>query len=185
MGKSAAGRLLRDRGVPVVDTDDLARQVVEQGKPALAEIQAAFGPDVLAPDGQLRRDVLASLVFADPAARRRLETILHPRIRRLWKDQMEAWAAEGRPLGVVVIPLLFETAAEQELDRVVCVACSARAQRERLAQRGWSNEQIEQRVQAQMPVEKKMSLAHYVIWSEGPLDVHARQWDAVLGKFSQ
>ena len=184
MGKSTAADLFRARGVPVVDTDELARQLVEPGQPALAEVLAAFGPHLAGPDGQLRRDQLARLVFADPAARKRLESILHPPIRARWRAQVETWRAEGRPLAVVVIPLLFETGAEAELDITVCVACSAATKRRRLLARGWSPEQIEQRLQAQWPIEKKIASADYVIWTEADLDLHAAQIDRILRSLS-
>jgi dephospho-CoA kinase len=180
MGKSTSAQLLRDRGVRVVDTDDLARQVVEPGQPALVEIQEAFGAGIIEPDGQLRRDKLAGLVFADAAVRTRLENILHPRIRALWRAQFEVWRAEGRVLAVVVIPLLFETRAEALLDATICVACSATTQRERLLARGWSSEQIEQRLQAQWPIEQKMAQANYLVWTEAGLDVHAAQIERIL-----
>jgi dephospho-CoA kinase len=180
MGKSTSAQLLRARGVPVVDTDDLARQIVEPGQPALAEVLAAFGPQFAGPDGQLRRGELARRVFADPAARRQLEDILHPRIRALWRAQVEAWRAEGRPFAVVVIPLLFETKAEAELDATICVACSAPTQQQRLRARGWSPEQIEQRFQAQWPVETKITRADYLVWTEADLEVHAAQIDRIL-----
>jgi dephospho-CoA kinase len=180
MGKSTAAQLLVTRGVAVVDTDDLARQVVEPGEPALAEVRAAFGPQITGPDGRLRRDELARRVFADPAARTRLESILHPRIRALWRAQVQIWRAEGRPLAVVVIPLLFETQAEAELDATICVACSAAAQYQRLLARGWPPEQIEQRLQAQWPAERKMARADYVVWSEAGLDVQAAQIERIL-----
>jgi dephospho-CoA kinase len=181
MGKSTSAQLLRDRGVPVVDTDDLARQVVEPGQSGLAEIRETFGPQVLGLDGHLRRNELARQVFADPAARRRLEDILHPRIRALWRAQVEDWRAEGQPLAVVVIPLLFETKAEAELDKIICVACSAATQQQRLQARGWAPEQIEQRLRAQWPVHKKMAAADYLVWTEAGLDVHAAQMERVLG----
>jgi len=180
MGKSASAQLLCSRGIPVVDTDDLARQVVEPGRPALAEVQNAFGPEIAGPDGQLRRDELARRVFADPAARKRLEDILHPRIRALWRARMEAWRVAGRPLAVVVIPLLFETSAEAELDATICVACTLPTQRQRLLARGWSPTDIEQRLRAQWPVEVKMARADYLVWTEADLDVHAAQLDRIL-----
>ena len=180
MGKSASAQLLRACGVAVVDTDDLARQVVEPGQPALAEVREVFGPDIIGPDGCLRRDELARRVFGDPAARAQLENILHPRIRALWRAQMEAWRAAGRPLAVVVIPLLFETQAEAELDATICIACSAATQHQRLLDRGWSPEQIAQRLQAQLPTEAKMARANYLVWTEAGLDVHAAQLDRIL-----
>jgi dephospho-CoA kinase len=182
MGKSASLQLLQTRGIAVVDTDDLGRELVEPGQPALAEIREAFGPDVVGADGRLCRAKLAQRVFADPAARGRLEGILHPRIRRLWRAQFEAWRAEGRPLAVVVIPLLFETGAEGEVDAVLCAACSAATQQQRLLARGWAASQIRQRIQAQWPAEKKIALADYVIWTEGSMEVHAQQLDRVLGR---
>jgi dephospho-CoA kinase len=180
MGKSTCAKLLAQRSIPVVDTDDLARQVVEPGQPALTEISNLFGPDILDSEGRLRRDQLARRVFADSAARRQLEAILHPRIRDLWRAQMEKWRSERQPLAVVVIPLLFETQAERELDLTLCVACSQATARQRLAARGWSLEQISQRIHAQLPVEQKMTKANYVIWSEGGMDVHEAQLDWVI-----
>ena len=184
MGKSTSAQLVRARGVPVVDTDDLARQIVEPGQPALAEVLTAFGPQFAGPDGQLRREELARRVFTDPAARRQLEDILHPRIRALWHAQVETWRAEGRPLAVVVIPLLFETKAEVELDATICIACSAATQQQRLRARGWSPEQIEQRLQAQWPMETKMARADYVVWTEADLDLHAAQIERILRRLA-
>jgi dephospho-CoA kinase len=180
MGKSACAELLRAKKIPVVDTDDLAREVVQRGQPALAEIRAAFSDAVIGPDGQLRRGELARRVFADPLARQQLEAILHPRIRALWRAQVDAWRAEGHRVAAVVIPLLFETGAEKGLDATLCVACSAATQRERLQKRGWPPEQLRQRIEAQWPVDQKMALANYVIWSEGDLELHAAQLDRIL-----
>jgi len=91
MGKSTAAEFLRTRGAQIVDTDELARQLVQPGQPALTEIQTEFGKKVIAPDGQLRRKELAEIIFADAAARKKLETILHPRIRERWLAQVEIW----------------------------------------------------------------------------------------------
>ncbi len=180
MGKSTAGKLLQDWGVALVDSDILARQVVEPGQPALSEIQQAFGPEIVGADGRLRRGELARRVFGDSAALKRLEEILHPRIRQLWQAQVEAWRAEGRPLAVVVVPLLFETGAGPNFDAVVCIACSAASQYERLRARGWDREQIEKRIQAQWPVERKMELANYVAWSEGTVETLAEQLRRII-----
>jgi dephospho-CoA kinase len=180
MGKSTAAEILRGRKVPVVDTDELARALVQPGEPALAEIQKVFGPEIIAPDGQLRRAELARIVFSDPAGREKLEAILHPRIRAVWLAQAETWRAENRPLGVVVIPLLFETHAESSFDKIICVACTAGSQQERLRARGWSTEQIRQRIAAQWPVEQKIARADFVVWTEGTLDVHRLQWGQIL-----
>ena len=182
MGKSTAAQFLRVRGAQVVDADELARQLVQPGQPALAEIQTEFGKKVVAPEGRLRRDELARIVFADAAARKKLETILHPRIRERWLAQFEIWRRESRALAVVVIPLLFETRAEPHFNKIICVACSAATQRERLLARGWTPEQIQQRLAAQWPVEQKISRADFVVWTEGALDAHAQQLERIFVK---
>lgn len=179
MGKSFTDSLLQKHGIPVTDTDLLARQLVQPGQPALDEIRQTFGQDFIAPDGQLRRADLARLVFADPNARLRLEAILHPKIRQLWRAKVEAKSGKV-PLVVVVIPLLFETSAEEEFDATICVACSSSTQRQRLLHRGWSPEQIEQRIQAQWPIEEKIARADFVIWTEAGFDVHEQQLDRIL-----
>lgn len=180
MGKSAAADCLRARGIAVVDSDVISRQVVEPGQPALAELRAAFGPEIIGADGQLDRAAMARRVFADAEARKQLEGILHPRIRAIWQPQVVAWRAEGRPTGVAVIPLLFEIGAQAHFDRTICVACSTAIQRERLRARGWNDEQISQRIAAQWPVEKKMAAADYVVWAEGGLDVLAKQLKRII-----
>jgi len=182
MGKSTAAVTLSAHGVPVVDTDELARQLVQPRQPALAEIQNLFGKGIVASDGQLRRDELARIVFADAAARRKLEAILHPRIRQGWLAQLEVLRKENYNLAVVVIPLLFETQAELHFDKIICAACSAAAQHERLVTRGWGVEQIKHRIAAQLPVEQKIARAHFVIWTEGLLEVQHRQVGQILQK---
>jgi dephospho-CoA kinase len=180
MGKSTAAEMLRQRGLPVADSDALARQLVEPGQPALAEIAHRFGPEMIGLDGRLRRDLLAERVFSDAARRKELEAILHPRIRRAWLTQLDAWREAGAERGVVVVPLLYEVDAAGEFDRIICVACSTATQAERLRERGWTQEQIRSRQQAQWPVEEKMARAHFVVWSEGGLEVLAAQLERIL-----
>lgn len=180
MGKTAAGNLLLQRGLPVIDTDLLARQVVEPGQPALQEIERAFGSPLIGPDGRLQRDELARIVFSDPAARLKLEEITHPRIRELWEAQVESWRQHRAASAIVIVPLLFETGAETRMDATICVACTAATQRRRLLERGWSAEQIEKRLSAQWPIEKKMARADYVAWSEGGLEVLRQQLDRIF-----
>src|ERR1039457_1036323 len=117
----------------------------------------------------------AQIVDTDEHARKKLEAILHPCIRERWLAQVEAWRGENRALAVVVIPLLFETRAESHFDKIICVACSAVTQHERLLARGWTPKQIEQRLAAQWPVEQKIPRADFVVWTDGALDAHARQ----------
>jgi len=182
MGKSTAARFFRERGAQIVDTDELARRLVQPGQPALAAIQSVFGKRVISLTGELNRAELAQIVFADADARKKLEAILHPLIREQWFAQIEAWRGENYPLAVVVIPLLFETRAESHFDKIICAACSTVAQRERLLARGWTPEQIEQRIAAQMPVEKKIARADFVIWTDGLPDVHAQQIERMVAR---
>jgi dephospho-CoA kinase len=181
MGKSTAGELLRRQGAAVLDTDTLARQLVEPGQPALAEILEKFGPSVFLPDGRLDREQLARKVFSDPAARGDLEAILHPRIRAAWSREAQNWRAAGLACGAVVIPLLFETRAAPLFDATLCVACSAATQARRLRERGWDAAQIKQRLEAQWPVERKIALADYVVWTDTTLEAHAAQLLRVIG----
>lgn len=180
MGKSTSARILVRRGVPAIDTDVIAREMVEPGQPALAEVVAAFGPDVLDASGNLRRGALAETVFSSPEKLKQLEAILHPRIRDRWLAQSERWRRENQRAGVVVIPLLFETNAQAHFDAVICTACSAATQRERLRERGWSERQMEQRTAAQWPVEKKIAGANHVVWTEGDLALHEGQLEQIF-----
>lgn len=180
MGKSTAARLLAKRGLPVVDSDDLAREVVAPGQPALEEITEIFGAEFIV-DSKLDRQRMAAAVFGDDAARVRLEAIIHPRVRKLWQGRIKQWRAKEMPIGAVVIPLLFEVGAETEMDTVLCLACTAKTQRERLRARGWDDDQIAARIGAQMDIARKMELADHVLWNEGTLGALAAQLERIVG----
>ena len=180
MGKSTAARLLKKAGLPVVDSDDLAREVVQPGTDALAEIAAEFGEGFLNTDGSMNRVKMASTVFQDDAARKRLEAIIHPRVRVGWEKQIEQWREQKRPVGVVVIPLLFEVDLQDSFDAVVCVACTANTQRARLRERNWDDAQITARIAAQMDIAQKMDLADHVLWNEGAPELLMDQMKEIL-----
>lgn len=180
MGKSTAASWLRDQGLPLVDTDDLAREVVTPGSPGLAEVVAVFGAGILLDDGSLDRPALASRVFSEPEDRRRLEAILHPRIHALWQAAAGRWRGEAEAVGFVVIPLLFEKGYAGEFDATVTVACTRTSQRRRLQDRGWTDAQLAGRLAAQLPVEEKIGLASQVVWTEGSRQAHYRQWRRLL-----
>jgi dephospho-CoA kinase len=182
MGKTTAAEILAQRRILVIDTDQIARDVVEPGQPALAEVAGKFGADVIGADGRLRRDELAKRVFANVEARKSLEAILHPRIRAAWQAQLAEWRKQGAAVGVVVIPLLYEINVASHFDQVICLACSAETQHERLLKRGWTPEQIKQRLAAQLPIERKMTLADFVVWTEGPRELQAGQLDRILAQ---
>jgi len=180
MGKSTAARLLKKVGLPVVDSDDLAREAVHPGTEGLAEIADEFGEGFLKADGSLDRDKMASKVFQDEAARKRLEAIIHPRVRIVWEKQIDQWREQKRPVGVVVIPLLFEVDLQDSFDAVLCVACTANTQRARLRERNWDDAQITARIAAQMDIAQKMDLADHVLWNEGAPELLMDQMKEIL-----
>ena len=180
MGKSTAARLLKKAGLPVVDSDDLAREAVQPGTEGLAEIADGFGEGFLKADGSLDRDKMASTVFQDQAARKQLELIIHPRVRAVWENRIEQWREQKRPVGVVVIPLLFEVGVQDSFDAVLCVASTASTQRSRLRGRNWSDAQIAARIAAQMDIAQKMDLADHVLWNEGTPDQLGEQLNGIL-----
>jgi dephospho-CoA kinase len=131
-GKSTVADALAARGAGVIDTDRIARELTEPGAPSLARIAATFGPEVIHEDGRLDRDALRRLVFDDPDARRRLEGILHPRIK---ERMLERLAVLDAPYAVLVIPLLFETNQQNLVDRTLVVDVPEPIQIERVRQR--------------------------------------------------
>lgn len=171
-GKSTVARLFESLGVPVIDTDILAREVVAPGQPLLGQIAARFGPDVLAADGSLDRARLRSLVFGDPAARSDLEQLMHPAIRARLEEISAALAGPKHgPYQLLVIPLLVETAGRTPVDRVLVVDCSEALQIRRLQARDGSTvEQARQILSAQASREARLAAADDVIVNEGDLE---------------
>jgi dephospho-CoA kinase len=182
MGKSTVASALDRMNIPVIDTDQIARDIVAPGESALTEIRAFFGPAALRADGMLDRAALAQKVFREPEARQRLEAITHPRIRERWMTWVGLGEQQGWRLAAVVIPLLHETEARGWFDRVICVACTATTQQQRLSARGWSQDQIDARRHAQWSVERKMQGSDYVIWTEGQEDLPEIQLRHILAR---
>lgn len=168
-GKSTFAAALRARGVHVLDADAIARDVVRPGTPALAEIVAAFGADVLDGSGALDRRAVAARVFADPEARRRLEAITHPAIRRVMLEETARLATAGRDLAFYDAPLLFEVGLDAALDSVVVVWAPRELQRARaLARGGLAPEEADARLAAQLPLDEKARRADFVVANDGP-----------------
>jgi dephospho-CoA kinase len=179
-GKSTAAARLRQRGLPVIDADALAREVVAPGSPGLAEVVAAFGGGVLR-DGALDRARVASLVFADPAARQRLEAITHPRIQALRDRRVAELAAAGEPLACYEVPLLFERGLEASLRPVVVVSAPEAAQIERARRRDQATEaMVRARLAAQLPLSEKVARADHVIDNSGSIADTEAATDRVL-----
>jgi dephospho-CoA kinase len=180
-GKSTVARLLQARGIPVVSADQLARDVVAVGQPALAAIVRAFGTEYLRDDGTLDRAKLGALVFGDAGARKALEAITHPAIAREAARRIAALASEGHALVFYEIPLLFETARESMFHRTVTVAASTETQIARIVERdGLSRAEAQARIDAQMPVADKVARADHAIWNDGDLDALEREVEALL-----
>lgn len=167
-GKSTVAALFSALGVPVIDTDQLARDVVEPGQPALAEVIECFGTRALGADGRLDRAWLRQQVFADPDLRRRLEAILHPRIRA---ELASRSAAAGGSYQVWVIPLLVEGGSQDRVDRVLLVDCPAEVQLERLLARdGGDQATARAMLQAQAGRAQRRAVADDVIDNTGSPD---------------
>ncbi len=182
-GKSATSDFLCRLGLPVLDTDQVARDVVAPGTTGLDAVVRSFGSGFLDADGGLNRAAMAARVFSDPSARLELERILHPRIQERWQAWLDQRRSGGSPVAFVVIPLLFEKDYAAHFDHVVSIGCSATAQRIRLGNRGWSGDQIKARLEAQMPMEEKMKRSDAVIWNEGDLLCLDDQWKLLLDRW--
>lgn len=169
-GKSTVSRLLRERGAPIVDADQIVHQLQAPGSPLLAEIAAAFGPEVIRPNGSLDRPRLGSIVFGDPAKRRQLEAIVHPPVRaQIWAEVAQHEKA-GAQAVILDIPLLVEGGWQEQLDRVWLVWVDATTQVERLMARdGLTREGALARIGAQMPLDQKRAYADLVIDNSGSL----------------
>lgn len=167
-GKSLVADFFADLGVPVVDTDVIAREVVEPGTPALAEIAATFGTHILDDAGALDRKALREIVFGDDQRRKSLESILHPVIRE--ETFRQAASAEG-PYVIIVVPLLFESPMKGAMDRILAVDCSEETQQERLMTRDNESADQARRIMATQATRKeRLSIADDVIMNDGPPD---------------
>jgi dephospho-CoA kinase len=182
MGKSMAAEWLKDHGIPVIDSDDLARDVVRPGEPGLQKLVDHFGEEILCPDGTLDRPAVAKIVFQDTSARKFLEQTLHPLIRERWLQWKQQCEKEGEAVCVVIIPLLFETGMESDFDAVICLATTPEIQRQRLLKRGMSEEDIHRRIMNQWPIEEKMRRSQFVVENNGTPQEMAKQLEKIFLK---
>ena len=182
-GKSTVSAILRDLGAVVIDADQLARDVVAAGTAGLAAVVEEFGPGVLTADGELDRPAVADIVFADDAARRRLEAIVHPLVFEEI-TRLESEAPEG---AVVVhdIPLLAESGRADSFDAVLVVDAPPEVQLDRMVQdRGWSRAEAESRMAAQASPEERRAIATYVIDNSGSREELRRQVEEIYAKLA-
>lgn len=170
-GKSAVAGYWRGLGAHVVDADALARDAVAPGSPGLQRVVQAFGTDVLDPAGALDRPALRRIVFADPAARRRLESIVHPEVERLRLEAENRLALAGARLVVHEIPLLFEAGLQHRVDVIVLVDAPDAVRLERLVdRRGLARAEARRMIAAQQPAAEKRAQSDIVIDNDGTLD---------------
>jgi len=182
-GKSTVARLIAERGIPVLDADQLAREAVEPGQPALAEIARRWPQVLLAGDGRLDRKRLGAIVFADADARRQLEAILHPRIAELAAARAAALAAAGHQLAFYEASLLVETGRHRDFDGLVVVTASPETQIARaMARDHLTREQARARIEAQLPMADKVAVATHVIDNSGDPSATAAQVARLLGE---
>jgi dephospho-CoA kinase len=176
-GKSTVAELFAARGVPVIDTDRLAREVVAPGSPTLAAVLAAFGADYQRSDGSLDRRRLRELVFAEPARRRELEGILHPAIRAAQEREL---ATLRSPFALIAVPLLAETQQRDRFDRVLVVDCPPETQKSRLIERdGETPERADAMLAAQASRAERLAIADDVIENVGTREDLARAVDTL------
>jgi dephospho-CoA kinase len=181
-GKSTAAGRLRARGVPVIDADELAREVVAPGTGGLRDIVEAFGAGVLDTSGALDRKALARIAFADDAARAKLNAITHPRITALTLERSGELARAGEPLACYEAALIVENGAADAFRPLVVVACPEDVQLARVCARdAASAADALARIRAQKPLGEKVLVADYVIDTSGTLEASARRTDEVLG----
>jgi len=175
-GKSSVARILEALGVVVVDADQLAREAVAPGVEAYCSIVDEFGDGILNTDRSINRQALAKIVFADSAARRRLERITHPAIARLAEERLTALRNAGTPVVVYMAPLLIEAGVTSRVDEIWVVYADRETQVVRLMLRdGLSRDEAQQRLAAQMPMEEKRALGRIVIDNSGTPEETERQ----------
>jgi dephospho-CoA kinase len=182
-GKSTVADMFAELGVPVIDTDVIARDVVRPGGPALEEIREAFGDGVIAADGTLDRPAMRAIVFSDDAARRQLEAILHPRIGEATRQQADA---AGGDYQVIVVPLLVGSALRAFVDRVLVVDCDEETQVSRLLARDAESEDRARRMlAAQSSRDERLAIADDIVTNDGDLDETREQVLALHRRYLQ
>jgi dephospho-CoA kinase len=182
-GKSTVARILENLGAAVINADILAREVVEPDQDAWKEIVASFGADILQADRTLDRTKLRTTIFNDPEARKKVESIIHPRVRALAEKKIREHAAAGYAVIVYEVPLLFEGSLHEWLRPVILVASDVATQRTRLQKRDHlTQSEAQKHIDAQMSLAEKRRLADYVIENNGSLEELEQQVKVVLEK---
>lgn len=183
-GKSTVSKMLKEMGYPIVDADLVARQVVEPGSETLEKIEAAFGSEVILPDGTMDRKRVGDLIFNDPASRKMLNDIIHPAIRAEMMRQRTAFLEAGNETVIMDIPLLFESKLLNFADKILVVSVTEENQLARLMERnGLTEAEARARIASQLPMSVKEAGADAVIYNNGTLEETKRQLDRILARW--
>ncbi|MGE7980907.1 dephospho-CoA kinase [Solibacillus sp. NPDC093137] len=180
-GKSTVAKMIKSYGLPIVDADVVARQVVEPGTPTLKKIAEAFGPEVIAQDGSMDRVKVGSIIFHNEEMRQTLNGIIHPAIREEMLRQRDEFISFGEKNVFMDIPLLFESKLEHFVEKIIVVSVNKEVQLQRLMERnGFTEEEANARIATQIPVKEKEQLADAVIHNNGTLEDTAIQLQNIL-----
>jgi dephospho-CoA kinase len=180
-GKSTVAAILRRLGAAVIDADELSRQVVQPEQTAWKEIVKTFGAGILQEDQNLDRKKLRKIVFDNPEARKKLEVIIHPKVRALAEEKIRELASAGASIIVYEVPLLFEGQLHHWLRPVILVACDVKTQKKRIQDRDHvTGIEAQRHIDAQMSLEEKRKLADYTIENNGTLEELEQQVKSVV-----
>ncbi|WP_336046677.1 dephospho-CoA kinase [Solibacillus ferritrahens] len=180
-GKSTVAKMIQSYNLPIVDADQVARQVVEPGSPTLLKIAEVFGQDVISEDGTMDRAKVGSLIFHDESKRQQLNAIIHPAIREEMIRQRDEFISYGEKNVFMDIPLLFESKLEHFVEKIIVVSVTEGVQLERLMERNdLTEEEAKARIGTQIPVKDKEALADAVIYNNGSLEDTALQLQNIL-----
>jgi dephospho-CoA kinase len=179
-GKSTVARLLEERGFKRLDSDAIVRDLMKDPL-IITALRGRFGPEIISADGFPDRKLVAERIFSRDPEREWLESLLHPRVFRVWRT---ALAADPAARWAIEVPLLFEKDLENWFDFTVCVACAPEQQLVRLEQRGLSRELARQRISKQLPLERKIERADFVLWNEGSPDFLQDEVDRLASALS-
>ncbi|WP_026906428.1 dephospho-CoA kinase [Paucisalibacillus globulus] len=183
-GKSTVSSMFKKLHIPVIDADQVAKDVVEPGEVTLREIVQEFGKDLLFTDGSLNRKKLGSIIFGDGEKRKKLNSIIHPAIRQRMLEQKKVLLEGGEECIVMDIPLLFESKLTHMVDKILVVYVDEHVQLERLMDRDRSTkEEAQSRIQSQIPVKEKIKLADEVINNNGSIEDSFKQLKEILQKW--
>lgn len=180
-GKSTISSLLRKKGYPIVDADEIARLVVKPGTPVLEEIGRTFGQEVIQRDGSLNREKLGELIFGEEHNRQKLNAIIHPAIRAEMLRQKDEHISNGANTIIMDIPLLFESKLQSFVEKIIVVSVTPEVQKERLiARNGLTEKEAKNRINSQLSMDIKEAGADAVIDNNGTIEESGKQLDAIL-----